>query len=198
MNTAQTKLQRKKGGWVSSSFTFTLINIHPCFMISMGTWCEWCLENRRYTLCCSHIKEQQNTKGPLWRNCRAARMVCSFEPQPRTFTYAKLSTVLLIMCYTYLCLKLTTDQECNIQFYSFFFCRKAKNYNLCFCLCTTGEKDAPAVLHPTVQLAGGEVAVQKEIKGGATGHIGHAVGTKGRTLLLYSGITEPCALCVQI
>lgn len=99
-------------------------------MISMGTWCEWCLENRRYTLCCSHIKEQQNTKGPLWRNCRAARMVCSFEPQPRTFTYAKLSTVLLIMCYTYLCLKLTTDWECNIQFYSFFLQKSQKLQSL--------------------------------------------------------------------
>lgn len=45
----------------------------------------------------------------------------------------------------------------------------------------SGEKDVPAVVHPTVHLAGGGVAVQRRTKGGATVPTGHAAETGGNT-----------------
>lgn len=73
MNIAQTVCVAENGG---SAFTITPINA-ACFMISIETRCESCLENRCYTQGCSHIKVQQSTKGPLWRNCRAALHGCT-------------------------------------------------------------------------------------------------------------------------
>lgn len=67
------------------------------------------------------------------------------------------------------------------------------------CLCITEEEDVPAVLHRTVQLAGGEVAVERKIKGGVTGHIGHAAETEGiKSALLFRNRTTMCIVYLNL
>lgn len=46
-----------------------------------------------------------------------------------------------------------------------------------------GGEDVPAAVRLTVHLAGGGVEVQRETKGGATVHTGHAAGTGGSTIV---------------
>lgn len=55
--------------------------------------------------------------------------------------------------------------------------------NVCVCgLCAPGEEDVPAAARPTVRLARGGVAAQRETKGGATTLTGPAAKTGGNTI----------------
>lgn len=78
------------------------------------------------------------------------------------------------------------------------FCFKSAANNrielVFLCLCTPGEDDAPAAVRPAVHLIGGGVEVQRETKGEATVHTGHAAGTGGMIITRFSSSTAGALL----